>query len=440
MRSISNGAYVDVILVSTVVTLMLFPWAGRRGYLIYRPPVFVAGVVFMPLFLYIGSVLASEIEPLSTRATLLLLGLALFWLSGAVLALPQAQGDYVPGLAFRPDLILPGGVLLVKGIILTGLGLMLSFQPGFRLPAWNWWGFTLAFWGIITVIPVRGMLKMLMRRGRLLGEPWATSWWAVAIREGVLFVGLGILLYGFLNAFMGTIPFTTLVPRFLAPWWLVGGAFVLLVVLRPLIKVTIAEGDERWLETVVKQILLYLGVVAMIYGFASSFMDRWLRFHPGSNPAGVAIGVSLLSAGFLLAVPLRAGALRNEWRGTVRIVVSRVCDLEDDARRRFVARRVTVLAAQPERQRRGNVRAMLAALLRAGEARRLRFLGSMVSVLAELSAVDRESLMRSNAACLAELPEEARREVMKAMMQSVSDLPEDKRQPVMQTMAGILSA
>lgn len=440
MPPLSIGTYVDVVLVSTVVALMLHPWAGRRAYLAYRTPVFVAGVVFMPLFLFIGSVLSSNIEPLSTRATLLLVGLGLFWLSAAVLALPQAQGDYVPGLAFRPDLILPGGVNLVKGVILTGLGLMLAFQPEFRLPAWNWWGFTLAFWGIITVIPVRGMLKMLMRRGRLLGEPWATSWWAAALRENVLFVGLGILMYGLLNAFMGTIPFTTLTPKLWVTWSLIGGAWVLIALVRPLLKTTIREGHERWWETIVKQLLLYVSFVGMIYGLASSFMDRWLWFHPGANPAGFAMGISLVSAGFLLAVPIRAAALRNEWEGTVRIVTGRVCDLEEDRRREFVSRRVAVLAAQPEAQRRGNMRRMLDGLVRAGEERRLRFLHTMVGVLAELPAESRDALMRSNAVCLGELPEGARRDVMKAMMTSMSELPEEKRQPVMETMAGIASA
>ncbi|MBI2237418.1 MAG: hypothetical protein HYU54_02690 [Actinobacteria bacterium] len=440
MPPLSIGTYVDVALVSTVVALMLYPWAGRPAYLAYRTPVFVTGVVFMPLFLYIGSVLSSNIQSLSTQATLLLVGLGLFWLSAAVLALPQTQGEYVPGLGFRPDLILPGGVNLVKGVILTGLGLMLAFQPEFQLPAWNWWGFALAFWGIILTIPVRGMLKMLMRRGRLLGEPWATSWWAIALREGALFVGLGILMYGLLNAFMGAIPFTTIYPKLWVTWSFVGGAFALLVLVRPLLKAMILEGDERWWETITKQLLLYVSFVGMIYGLASSFMDQWLWFHPDSNPAGFAMGISLVGAGFLLAVPLRAAALRNEWKATVRIVTGRVCDLEEPRRREFVSRRVAVLAAQLEEQRRGNMRRMLDGLVRAGEARRLRFLESMVSVLAELPAESRELLMRSNAACLGELPEDARREVMKAMMTSVSGLPEDQRQPVMETMAGLVSA
>ncbi len=440
MPPLSIGTYVDIVLVSTVVALMLYPWAGRPAHLAYKTPVFITGVVFMPLFLYIGSVLSSGIQPLSTQATLLLAGLGMFWLSAAVLALPQAQGDYAPGLGFRPDLILPGGVNLVKGVILSGLGLMLAFQPEFRLPAWNWWGFTLAFWGIILTIPVRGMLKMLMRRGRLLGEPWATSWWAVALREGTLFLGLGILMYGLLNAFMGAIPFTTIYPKLWVTWSFVGGAFTVLVLVRPLLKATIREGDERWWLTIAKQLLLYASFVGMIYGLATSFMNQWLWFHPGSNPAGFAMGLSLVGAGFLLAVPLRAAAVRNEWRATARIMTGRVCDLEDDRRREFVKRRVAVLAVQPESQRRGNMRRMLDGLVRAGEERRLRFLESMVSVLAELPPESRELLMRSNAACLGELPEDARREVMKAMMTSVSELPEDKRQPVMETMAGIVSA
>lgn len=441
MPPLANGAYVAIVFVSTVVALMLYPWAGRRTYLAYRTPVFIAGVVFMPLFLYIGAVLSSGIQPIETQSTLLLVGLGAFWLSAAVLALPQTQGEYVPGMSFRPDLILPGGVTLVKGIILTGLGFMLSFQPEFRLPAWNWWGFAFAFWGIIILIPIRGMLKMLMRRGRLLGEPGATSWWAVAIRENVLFVGILLMLYGFLNAFMGQMPFTTLLVKNWDGWWIfVLAGWLLLVPIRAWVKVAIREGDERWWQTLAKQVLLYLGFGTIIYGYIVSFMGGWLWMRPGTNPAGTVIGITLLAAGFLLAVPLRAAAIRNEWRATVRIVTGRICDLEDDRRWEFVSRRVAVLSGQPEEQRRGNMRRMLDGLVRAGEERRLRFLQTMVGVLADSPAETREALMRSNAACLGELPEDARREVMKAMMTSVAALSEEKRQPVMETMAGIVSA
>lgn len=440
MLPVDNGAFVDIVFVATVVTLMLYPWAGRRTYLAYRTPVFIAGVVFMPLFLYVGAVLSSGIEPVWTQTVLLLVGLGAFWLSAAVLALPQVHGEYVTGLAFRPDVILPGGVNLVKGIILTGLGLMLSFQPEYRLPAWNWWGFSLAFWGIITIIPLRGMLKMLMRRGRLLGEPWATSWWAVAIREHVLFAGLLVLMYGFLNAFMGTLPFTDLLVRNWSGWVVVAGGYLVLVPLRGWFKRAIREGEERWWQTLAKQVLLYAGTGAVIYGYIWSFMGTTLTMRPATNPAGFGIGVGLIAAGFVLAVPVRAAALRNEWAAAVRIVIGRVCDLDEGRRREFIARRVAVLADQPEGQRRGNMRRMLEGLVRAGEERRLRFLGTMVALLGELPTDRRETLMRSNAACLAELPDGARAEVMRAMMASLAGLPEETRQSVMQTMAGIVSA
>ncbi|MBI4260529.1 MAG: hypothetical protein HY658_08180, partial [Actinobacteria bacterium] len=316
----------------------------------------------------------------------------------------------------------------------------LALQPEYGLPTWNWWGFVLAFWGIITIIPLRGMLKMLMRRGRLLGEPWATSWWAVALRENVLFVGILILLYGFLNAFMGQLPFTTLVVKNWDGGIIVAGAWLVLVPLRGWFKTTIREGDERWWQTIAKQLLLYAGFGAIIYGYIVSFMGRFLQFHPDTNEAGFVIGTVLIAAGFVLAVPVRAAALRNEWRATVRIVTGRTCDLEEDRRREFISRRVAVLSGQPEEQRRGQMRRLLDGLVRVDEERRLRFLQTMVGVLADLPTADREALMRSNAACLGELPEEHRREVMKAKMASVSALPEEQRQPVMATMAGILSA
>ncbi|MFV1991500.1 MAG: hypothetical protein ACC652_12255, partial [Acidimicrobiales bacterium] len=159
------GAIIGLSLISFVVTLMLFPFAGRATYQRYRPVTFVGGVLFMPLFVAIAVSLQAD-WPLTETALVVPVLFIGFWGSAAWLVHTPTKGSFVPGLEvgprfnFRPDLILPGGVMLVKGIILMGVGMLISFQDTLRLPQWSWWGFVLAFFGIITIIPIRGVAKM----------------------------------------------------------------------------------------------------------------------------------------------------------------------------------------------------------------------------------------------------------------------------------------
>lgn len=161
-------------------------------------------------------------KELTIPAYVLITVLIGFWASAAWLGYSKTQGQYVKGLklgemfAFRPDLILPGGVNFVKGVLLTGIGLILMLHITPALPQWNWWGFILAFWGIMILIPIRGVFKMILRRERLLGNTEALGMRINFIKELLLFFGLLILLYGFLNAFRGVVSFTIFIPRRLA--------------------------------------------------------------------------------------------------------------------------------------------------------------------------------------------------------------------------------
>lgn len=438
MQPPPTDAIIALGLISAVLTLMLFPMGGSRRYFWYKHPLFVAGVVFMPLFAFVAAVLQSTL-PVETKAWLLLVGMLGFWASAVILVREATHGAFIPGLKFRPDFILPGGVTFVKGIVLTGIGLMITFQEPFKLPQWSWWGFVLAFWGIILIIPTRGMLKMYLRMHRMVGLPKGKAWQWALLRETVLFVGLAILLYGFLNAFMGATPFTTVTP---VVWW--GAPLVLLsaliLALRGYYKTIIPEGAETWGQTIAKQLLLYAAVLPLLYGYVVSFMGRWMTFHPAGNTNGLLLGGLFVLLGFSLMVPARSRSLRNEWKAMMRNLVGTLAALPSEQRWRMMRRRMKVLLAMPEAQRRGNLQAMDQGISELTAAQRQTVMDTMVALLIAMDAEDRRTIMNSNTAVLSALPSEPREAVMGSMIGAVSQLPKEQRRQMMQAMDMAMSA
>ncbi len=432
------SAVLGIGFIAAVLTVMLYPMAGTERYFWYKHPLFIAGVVFMPMFAFVAANLQSSL-PVETKTWLLLVGMGLFWASALILIHPAVHGSFVADLKFRPDFILPGGVNFVKGVVLTGIGLMLTFQDPFKLPQWNWWGFVLAFWGIILIIPVRGMLKMHLRMHRLVGLPWGKSWGGLVLREGVLFLGLLILLYGFLNAFMGAMPFTTVVSKVWSGWLLVLLSALLLAA-RGLYKRTLPEGAETWSQTLVKQLWLYAAVLPMLYGYVVSFMGRWMTMHPATNPQGFALGLLFVALGFVLAVPVRVVALRHEWEATVRNVMGMLSMLPADRRWTMMRRRMQTLLAAPEKERRGHLRAMAVGLSELTDDQRQVVMETMVTLLAAFDDATRMIILSSNAAALQNLPEVRRQAVMGGMIGAVAQLPSAQRRQMMQSMDMAFSA
>ncbi len=405
------AAFLGIAFIAGAVSLMLYPLAGLRSYYEYKDPRFIGGVTFMPLFIYLSVIFQSSVA-WDVRTALTIVGFAGFWISGAWLASRFVQGSHVEGLeirptiAFRPDVILPGGVLLVKGIVLTGVGLMLMFQPTLAFPRWNWWGFVLAFWGIITIIPLRGLYKLVVgRRRRLLGIG-GTSHAFIWAKESLLFVGLLLLLYGFINAFMGTVPFFTLRPQSQTFW---GGltlflvSYSILVPLRGYFKILVPEGTETYGFLVMKALILYLGILSLMYSLIAWFMGAFLIPQLFSNPVGSALGIGLFLLGGILIVILRPMALDNEFRATVRIMVGILADASEDLREKMMERRLQFLARCPEDQRDRQVAIMLQGVRLLPEEKRSRVLASQLKLVASMSEESRGRIMRAmDAAMLGE--------------------------------------
>ena len=396
--------FIGVALISAVMSIMLYPAAGPSEYFRYRSVLFIGGVIFMPLFVLISVILQSPASLLD-KAWLLAAAMVGFWASAAWLASSKTQGRYVsgleirPGLPFRPDLILPGGVTYVKGVILTGIGMMIMFQVTFTLPRWNWWGFVLAFWGIILIIPLRGMYKMFSgRRRRFLGDPRGRTHLHGFYKGNLLVIGLLILLYGFLSAFMGLVPFVGLAPS--AALWpqalaLIAASYLVLVVLREIYKRGLTEGRETASQQTAKLLILYGGTLVLLYGYITLFMGRWMAIHPDTNPVGLALGLSLFISGLVLILPTRYICLRNEFGATLRTMVGVISDQPEEERRGLMRRRIATLGAMAHAQRTAHVTQMLQGLAGLSEEKRMTMRRIMMELMADLPEEQRRGLMMS---------------------------------------------
>lgn len=67
MQAPPLAAVIGIGLISAVLSLMLYPMGGAQRYFWYKHPLFVAGVVFMPLFAFVAAVLQSSLPTATTR-------------------------------------------------------------------------------------------------------------------------------------------------------------------------------------------------------------------------------------------------------------------------------------------------------------------------------------------------------------------------------------
>jgi hypothetical protein len=411
--------YLGIAFIAAVMSLMQYPRAGLTSYESYRPPVFIAAVIFMPLFIFFAAFLPTiPAPPALDKIYLLPIGMLGFWLSAAWLASRAAVGTHVEGLEiarllpFRPDFILPAGVIYVKGTIVMGIGLMIAIHPHLGMPKWNWWGFVLAFWGIIAIIPVRGMYKMAKsRRLRMLGVG-GVGFGHEVIKGLMLFAGLLVMLYGFVNAFFGVVPFQTLLvtAEFNA---YIGGApierivgtsalvlaFALLVFLRGWYKLRLLEGAETTGELFLKQLLLWLGTVLLLIAFIELMNLPPVRdagypgIYPAGNPIGLAVGSVLFLAGSILILVLRPPAPRNELRATIAAMAGVAADQPEHLRNWVIDCRLRTLAAMPQEQRDRHVAWMMDGLSRLPSETRASMMETQMKILASTEPEIRRSIM-----------------------------------------------
>ncbi len=272
---------------------------------------------------------------------------------------------------------------------------MLSVQDSFRLPKWNWWGFFLALFGILTLIPVRGMVKMLARRARFLGKH---PRWQVPARWGLLVFGLVVLLYGFLAAFMGRAPFVEFRPvageAGLAAALFAGSVLALLG--RELWKARLPEGMESGAIRFLSNLWLYLAVLVFMYAAVLTFMGRIMQPHPTENPEGFVLGGILFTLGAVLVLGARPRALRNELLGAIRIMVGSLATMTDQERWRFMLERMRTIASYPLEQRSWHI-------------------AQMMSAVAALEPDARAVVERTRAEVMMSLASEERRRIMEGM-------------------------
>lgn len=414
------GAYISMALIALIMAIMQYPKAGLRHYETYKTSLFIGGVIFMPLFIYFAVMLPNVPHTSALdKAWLFPLGMLGFWLSGAWLASRRTQGVHVPGLEirplmpFRPDFILPGGVTFVKGLIMMGVGLMIAIHPELGMPKWNWWGFVLAFWGIITIIPLRGMYKMVKgKRARMLGMG-GTGFGPEVYKGLILFVGLNIMLYGFVNAFFGTTPFLELgvkrefnsllsgnvagsiaIATFIA-------SFAVLVLLRGWYKLKLLEGAETTWQLLNKQLLLYIGSLLLLVSYIH-FLNLppirgagYMAFYPGANPVGFWVGTVLFLAGSALILVLRPIALRNEFEAMVATMVGVISDAGEDIRYWVMENRIRALTSMPTIQRDKQVKMMMAGLDSLPQEKREGMMKTQIDILSTLDSDRRRRMMAS---------------------------------------------
>ncbi len=347
---------VPTVLLITLIVTLLWPSAGRRGYFSYRTPVVVAAFV-AELWIVVGGLTLQLPADPRTSDWWFSGFLVVFFLLTAINSLPGLTGEYRSGAGLRPDLIFGGGAYLVRGEIFVALGIEFLTTKPLAHPVWNWWAVVAEITAMLIVIAFRGILKLRMRRARLLGlDTWmgAGPRAGVWLREVFLYLGLFFVVYAFANMYLGRIPFTWAPGERHGPgWWglaWLAAAFLVLVPVRGWLKTRLPEPPTLRQE-LGKQLLMWIGFLLLVYGFVVLFDGRLRPIH-GFDYFNFWWGFWVSALGFLMVVPLRTITLREEFRGTIRIMTGLVAEIPDhEQRTNRIAGRLETIASLPERAR-----------------------------------------------------------------------------------------
>jgi len=434
-------------LILIIIAVMIWPSAGTRRYFSYKPPLFIATIVLELWILLAGLALVFP-DTVLDRAIWFQGFLVSFFLVTAIMSLPWMNGEYRAGLFFRPDLLFGGGAYLARGEIFVALGIKLLVTDKIAQPVWDWWGLTWAVAAMVILVPLRGVVKMRMRRARMLA---LDNWMGPGLRLGLwfkelfLFAGLFALVYGFANVYMGKVPFTWTPgdpsgaggsPE----WWglaFLAAAFFILVPVRGWYKTRIPEPPSI-AQDFIKHTMLWLGFLPLIYGFFLLFQGAWQPFH-GFGYYNFWWGVWVSVLGFLMIVPLRVITLRDEFKGTMGIMIPRMADLPEDERRLMMGRRLEVLAAMQDQPRKENMKLMMRVIHRLPDEARQKLVKTRTELVAGAPDERQTTLLQTMAMAFADLKESERVAIMGEAMGAVSELPEEQRRVMMGKMTAMLA-
>jgi hypothetical protein len=397
-----------VLLVLLVVSL-LWPSGGARGYFSYRTPIVVVAMAAELWIIVLGLALHLP-HGRVTSDEWFQAGQVVFFLLTALNALPGITGVYRADAGLRPDLIFGGGAYLVRGEIFVALGMELILSPAkVAHPVWNWWAVVAEVAALLVTVAYRGVLKMQMRRARFLG---ADNWMGTGLRTGVwvreisLYLALIFVVYAFFNMYSGLVPFSWVPgdptgagghPDWVGLIWL-AAAFLLLVPVRGALKTRLPE-PPTFAQELGKQALLWVGYIPLIYGFLLVFEGKAQSIHCcGYYNFGWGLWVSVL--GIVMLIPLRTVTLREEFRGTVKIMAASIADSPDAQRRALLARRFGTVAGMADRERTIHLGLMMASVAAQPPDRQEAMRRTREAVLAEAAPAARARLQETSEALL----------------------------------------
>lgn len=386
-----------------ITSAMTWKVSKTEKWTTYRRPLYVIAVLAESWIVVVGLslILSGPIGVGSFgKAVAFFTTLAIFWGFTIILASSKIQGKFIPELGrFRPDLIYPTGANLARGEIFTGLGIKLlltTFPAEIAtwgwIPVWNWWGLTWAVISMVLLVAVRGMTKMQIMTQRMLYGKYL-GWSGQIIEEGLLWIGFAGLAYGFLNVFMGYVPFTVIYPRYWPGLTFLILSAIILIPIRGWLKLKYDRITMKFSTTVGLQALLYAGIVLMFYGFLATFMGKFFGI---STTVGLVVGGLVELGGLILVVFGRAKSLMNDRRGQVPQMLWILAHVDEETRLRVLKNRLEVFYHLPEK-------------------RRFEHMRNMNNALSELPDAQRSLVAKSRMSALASLPAEMRQELMKTM-------------------------